>query len=285
MLREIQPIITLATDFGLERDNKRAVAAALSINPTLQIESLTHEIPPYNVLSGAWGLLDDYKGWPKGSIHVVVVDPGVGTNRAGLIIESVRGDVFIGPDTGVLLPASRDAGIKSVHKINREYLEAGELSTFDARDLFLPAAAKIALGEPISEVGRRISEREIKDFSFKQNQVVHEDGFGNLKIENYNSGYVPGETVLRVEVSWGQVNIPFHKTFEDVSEGKLLAYSGSSNGRLEFGVNLGKVEEGNRAVDVLRLQPGDIVDIAPIRMRLVRAMIDDFAPVMTAAAR
>lgn len=285
MLREIQPIITLATDFGLERDNKRAKAAALSINPTLQIESLTHEIPPFNVLSGAWGLLDDYKGWPKGSIHVVVVDPGVGSNRLGLVIESNRGDIFIGPDTGVLLPAARDAGLKSVHKINREALGAGEGSTFDARDLFLPAAAKIASGEPISEIGTRISEREIKDFSFERNQVVHEDGFGNLKIENLASGYVPGETVLRVEVPWGQVNIPFHRTFEDVPEGKLLAYSGSSGGRLEFAVNLGKAENRNRAVDVLRLEPGNIVDIAPIRMRLVRALIEDFTPVRAVVAR
>jgi S-adenosylmethionine hydrolase len=254
-------IITVSSDFGQQEDNERAAGAAATVNPRLAVRSFTHSIKPYSILDGAWKVLEAYRSWPAAAVHVAIVDPGVGTSRKGLIIEGENGQTFVGPDNGILLPAAREAGIRNLLVIDRERVEAGERSTFDGRDLFLPVAARIASGVKPQELGNEISESEITKFAFQANQVVHIDGYGNVKVENECKGFISGRSELFVGVPWGEVVVPYHRTFGDVAKGKLLAYSGSSRGRLEFAVNQGARDSRSSAADVLGVKAGDVITI------------------------
>ena len=181
-------LITLLTDFG-DRDYFVASmkGVILSINPDVRIVDLSHQIAPYQVDEAGYVLKSCYRYFPEGTIHVAVVDPGVGSARRPLIAKSER-YFFLAPDNGLLTPILAEESEMEVREIeNTDYRLTSPGHTFDGRDLFAPAAAWLAKGEPVSSFGRVIDNpvrRSIADPIWQGQslvgQIEYVDRFGNL---------------------------------------------------------------------------------------------------------
>ncbi|MDH7556777.1 MAG: SAM-dependent chlorinase/fluorinase [Candidatus Methanosuratincola sp.] len=180
-------IVTLTTDFG---GHYAGIMKGVlkRIAPQAEVIDLTHDVEAWDVRSAAFVLLSSYKYFPDGTVHVVVVDPGVGTSRRAIAIRTRR-YFFVGPDNGVLYPASEEDGVEEAFEIsNPEFMLKEVSSTFQGRDVFAPAAAMIASGRPISDSGKRIDRWEGLEFwrivgsRSADCEVVYEDRFGNLTL-------------------------------------------------------------------------------------------------------
>lgn len=220
-------IITILTDFGT-RDTFVAEmkGVILSINPSAVIVDITHEIEPFNITEGAMKLNSSAKYFPKGSIHIAVVDPGVGSPRRPIIIKTENA-YFIGPDNGILSLAVKDAIIKEVYEITLPV----KGSTFHGRDLFAPVAARLSRGEPVEAIGKRIEEfvnlpfpEPLKDRGIIRGEVIIIDRFGNA-ITNIHEGIL-GKGRFRVRIK--KKDIPLFKFYSeaDKSPGALINSSG-----------------------------------------------------------
>ena len=148
-------IITLLTDFG---DIYPAVmkGTILKIDPDAKIVDISHNIPPQNIRAGAFALMYVAGQFPEGTIHIAVIDPGVGTGRRPIVIKSKQ--IFVGPDNGLLIPAARSMGDFTVYEIPPELCMPPISSTFHGRDVFAPVVAHISKGYDISEF------KQIDDF-------------------------------------------------------------------------------------------------------------------------
>ena len=265
-----RPFISLTSDWGV-RDPSPAICrgVALGIAPEALIVDITHEVQKYNIRHGALMLWCALPFLPIGA-HVCVVDPGVGTSRRPLAIETARGDYLVGPDNGVLLPgAERLGGVTRVHRIeNAQYRLPVVTSTFHGRDLFTPAAAHLALGVPLESIGPEVDPAQLTPLDSWPEPVVKDgeltatvlyiDTFGNIKLGAL-AGQIAealpdlhhGETVsLRVGHSKGrQIQVLWAATFAQVSPGDHLLYE-DSYGRLCIAQNQGdaaqslELEEG-----------------------------------------
>lgn len=183
-----RPLITLLTDFG-ERDYFVASmkGVILSIHPDACIVDLTHQIPQYQIIEAAYTLHACYRSFPQGTIHLCVVDPGVGGDRRPLLVSSPH-YYFLAPDNGLLSYVMSEEGEIEVRQIeNRQYRRDAPGKTFDGRDLFAPAAAWLARGEPVASFGRLLTDPvrlhlETPVWRERQliGQVVYIDRFGNL---------------------------------------------------------------------------------------------------------
>jgi len=243
------PIITLLSDFGL-RDSYVAEmkGVLLSLSPGASLVDITHDIPPGNVAAGAYVLGRAWRRFPAGTVHLAVVDPGVGTARAALAIR-VEGHAFVGPDNGLLAGVvfGRAAKIVSLP------VPPGAAPTFHGRDLFAPAAAALARGVPLGELGepytgipRRVSGAQPRvEAEAVIGEVVYVDRFGNL-ITNLTAEVLPPRPIIEVDAL--EVG-PLRSTFGEVPVGGLLAYIGSG-GELEVAVR------GGSAAEVLGLGVG-----------------------------
>ena len=216
------------------------------------IVDITHEIIPQNIEQGAFILYTTVPYFPPGTVHVAVVDPGVGTERKGLIIDC--GDyVLVGPDNGLLLPAARRGKKFDVYEItNRRYFMEGVTHTFHGRDIFAPVAAHIARGVEIREIGRKIDEYVDMSLGFGkvrdgkiEGKIVHIDRFGNL-ITNIEGRTLLDRAeygkVIDIEIGDLQLKIPFYKSYGYAGENELLLTIGG-NGFVEIGVNMGSAFE------------------------------------------
>ena len=227
-------LITITTDFGDAFAAAQLKAVILAFGFTGQIIE-NHSVTKYSITEGAFQIRTLVKYCPKNSIHVGVVDPGVGSKRRGLIIKT-RQSYFIGPDNGVLYPAADDAGIEKVWKINEYYF--GEISrTFHGRDVFVKCAAHIAKDKKPEDFGCvEVNKISICRLKFKYGQVLHVDDYGNIKV-HFPKEFNKNKT-LSISKNGKKVVFPLVKTFSDVNPGNPLAYKGSSN-TLELAVNLG----------------------------------------------
>lgn len=157
------PVITLTTDFGLKDGFVGTLKGVIwSICPLAQIADISHEIAPQNVLEGAFTLWRAYPFFPPGTIHVAVVDPGVGTSRRPLAAR-LGGHTFVGPDNGLFTPMLEDAEkngwpVEIVHLANEKYFLPGISRTFHGRDIFAPVAAHLANGVPLADLGPVITD-------------------------------------------------------------------------------------------------------------------------------
>ena len=182
------PLITLLTDFG-DRDYFVASmkGVILNINPQAHIVDLSHHVTPYDVADAAYLLKSCYRYFPDGTVHVAVVDPGVGTTRRPLLVSSSR-FCFLGPDNGLFTHIyQEETGIEVRHIENRQYRLDSDGATFDGRDLFAPAAAWLSKGQPLGSFGRLVPNYErlpipepAWDKHVMAGQIVHIDRFGNL---------------------------------------------------------------------------------------------------------
>lgn len=245
-----QKLITLTTDFGdqFAVSQLHAVLANLGYTGKL-IEN--HTVTPFSIIEGAFELSVTAKYSPPGIIHVGVIDPGVGSNRLGIIIKTKR-SFLVGPDNGILYPTAIREGIVQVWRLRESSVSDHISHTFHGRDIFIKAAALLARNRRPESFGSTIIPiSTLEKFVFKDGQVLHIDHYGNVKVHWSNSIHPKYCTITSKE---GIFVLPFVKTFSDVPTGKPLALLGSS-GTLELAINLA------RADTFFRVSVGDVLEI------------------------
>ncbi|MCW4006540.1 MAG: S-adenosyl-l-methionine hydroxide adenosyltransferase family protein [Candidatus Bathyarchaeota archaeon] len=254
-------IITLTTDFGLKDPYAAQLKAViLTLCPKATIVDTTHQIEKFNIRNGAYTLSCAAPYFPQGTIHVAVVDPGVGTQRRPIIIQTKKG-FFVGPDNGLLLLAAKPQTIIAAHQItNPKFTLPHVCSTFHGRDIFAPAAAHLANGVAIDTFGEKIAIDELETPTFASvavqetrvmGEVLHVDGFGNV-ITNVYPVDVKSLNVdlFAVELPCAQLKLGFSKTYGDVEPKQPLLLVGS-HGYLEIALNQGST------ADKLQIRVGD----------------------------
>jgi len=244
------PLLTLLSDFGL-RDPYVAEmkAVIMSICPQARLVDISHDIEKFNVRMGAFVLASAAPYFPKGTIHVAVVDPGVGTKRRALVVEA-RQVFFVGPDNGLLMLAAERLGIRRVYEVtNRRFMLSRVSHTFHGRDVFAPAAAHLANGVKPFNFGSVIHDYVVPRFvkprltkSALLGEVLHVDDFGNIvtnisRTEFEKTGIREG-AVFGLRLKDKVVKLRFCSTYGEVLVGKSLALIGSHD-FLEISTNQG----------------------------------------------
>jgi S-adenosylmethionine hydrolase len=255
-------VITLTTDFGLHNWFVGAMKGVMkSINPDVEIVDITHGVRPQNIFEAAFALGNSYTYFPSGTIHTVVVDPGVGSERHALILRTSR-YYFVAPDNGVLSYAIDSEKIEKILKIESEkYLLHPISSTFHGRDVFAPVSAYLSLGVDPEEFGPqlekvvrlkpslpgKLSDREIVG------HVICVDPFGNLITDvtvPFLEELFESAKTRRIRILIRDREIDrIRETYAHGNENELLALIGSS-GHMEFAINRG------RASDALGMSEG-----------------------------
>lgn len=268
-----RPVITLLTDFGSDGAYAAAMKGViLSILPDARIVDITHEIPPHDIRAGAFVLMSAYRQFPRGTIHVAVVDPGVGGDRSAVL--AVTPDhVFIAPDNGLLSYVLDRETLTDCRTITAgRYMRHPVSATFHGRDIFAPAAAYLAGGVAPAAFGGAISSLtrlepsvpELLDDRLLLVPVVHVDTFGNVilgaereEIERIQRETGAGSLVCVLEVPGmdGTIEIvETRKTYDGAERGRPFFLFGSS-GHLEIALNR------SSAAAMTGLRPGSILEI------------------------
>lgn len=241
-------IITFLTDFGTKDSYVSQMKAVASKLTNARLIDITQEITPHDIREGAYALRCATPYFPTGTVHVAVVDPGVGTQRRGLFI-TTSSQILIGPDNGLLMPAAHLLGNFFVYEIkNEKFILDSISSTFHGRDVFTPIAAHITNGVLFEEIGNRINDFVNLDFGqgeIKNNtaigKVVYIDRFGNL-ITNIERKLILDnlEFGKNIMLFLGKkcIKLPFVKSYGFVKKNEILATIGSGN-LLEVGINQG----------------------------------------------
>ncbi len=260
-------LITLLTDFGI-RDGYVGVMKGViwGIAPQTQIADITHQIQPQNVLEGALAYSRVASYFPPGTIHVGVVDPGVGTKRRP--IAACLGDrFFVGPDNGLcttLTALARTEGgkVEFIHLDRPQFWLAEVSNVFHGRDIFAPAAAYLANGTPLSELGTPILDPVLLNIpapEIKENgwygQVILIDHFGNLST-NLTRDHIGEMEQVTIRIGGKEIH-GLVKTFGDARPGELVALLGEA-GDLVIAVVNGNAAEylGVRVAETVQVLPG-----------------------------
>ncbi len=257
------PIITLTTDFGLRDPYVAAMKGVLLCHcPEARIADLSHEIAPQNLVEAALFAEGAMPWFPGNTIHLIVVDPGVGTARRPIAARA-GGQIFIFPDNGLLTLLFRRLAVEEAYVIAQCPFIPEEVSrTFHGRDIFAPAAAWVAHDHPLDTLGPPTEHlvelplpgHEIESDGTARGEVIHIDRFGNC-VTNIPAALYNDATVSRsVIIQDGARTLPLRGTYADVARGAALALSGST-GRIEIAVR-----NGNAAA-ILDIHPGDAVRI------------------------
>lgn len=253
--------VVFQTDFGLKDGAVSAMkGVAMGVNPNVRLFDLTHEIPAYNIWEAAYRLEQTAPYWPKGTVFVSVVDPGVGTERKSVVLKTKSGHYFVGPDNGSFTLIAESLGIQEVHEID-EALNRRRNSqssyTFHGRDVYAYTAARLAAGViTLAQVGKRLPNEVVKiPFQkpvFEGNTIV-----GNIPILDVQYGNIwtniSADLFKKLNIAAGQKvkitvwqndklifngEMPFANTFGEVPEGQPMAYLNSLM-NLSFALNMG----------------------------------------------
>jgi S-adenosylmethionine hydrolase len=254
-----RPFVSLLSDFGM-RDPSAGIMRAVvaGICPSAVVVDLAHDVDKFAIRDGALLLWSAVPYLPIGA-HVAVVDPGVGTERLGIAMQVARGDFLVGPDNGLLMPAAaRLGGITRAHLLENPRYSLPEISSsFHGRDVFAPAAAHLADGVPIEELGRAVDPRALLPLEWPRpeilpgrlrSQAIYLDTFGNVKLSALSDDLglaLPnlryGESI-RLRIGEGptarEVATYWVRTFGDVGAGQPLLTS-DSYGRVSLAVSQG----------------------------------------------
>ncbi len=264
-------IITLLTDFGL-KDSYVGVmkGVILSIFRPATIVDITHQIASGAVLQAALTIRDAYRFFPKGTVHLAVVDPGVGTKRRPILILA-DGHFFIGPDNGIFQAIVEEHGKKTIHHlVNTAFFLPQLSSTFHGRDLFAPAAAHLLSGVAPSKMGPRIHDPAYLAIPTVQKigaslhgQVVHIDHFGNLITNIHEREISRFSNCPDLVIQAGGLSIRgLKRTYADVPKGHFLALMGSA-GFLEIAVHGGRASDSLRIDGKSESKMGTAVEVRP----------------------
>ncbi len=237
-------IITFLTDFGDKDGYVAQMKGVASCLTNARLLDITHDVPAHHVRHGAF-LLWTVAGWfPKGTVHVAVVDPGVGTPRKPIFVVA-KNYVFIGPDNGLLLPACHNESPFTVYEITEQNFHIHGGQTFHGRDIFTPVAAYITNGVPFEKLGRPTTSYVDLRFPIAERHedaihgmILYVDRFGNL-ITNIKGQLLPArEGRVRISFSGHEESLPVMSSYGHVGVGEPLLTVGSS-GFLEIAVNKG----------------------------------------------
>jgi len=241
-------MIAFLSDFGQSEYVGMVKGVIHSLNAASTVIDITHAIAPFSVRQGAWSLLQSYHFFPKNTVFLAIVDPGVGSDRKAIVIET-RHYFFVGPDNGILYPAAKEDGI-----ISRIVLSIPKQSsrTFHARDVFAKAAAQLDQGKSTQSLGTKIKDVWHLSFYLKDRggEIVTIDCFGNI-ITN-----LPSLHKKKYHVSSPSINseLAYYDTYNASKENELFLITGSSN-TLEI-----SMKEGN-ASKKMNLNIGDKITI------------------------
>ncbi|MBV9389862.1 MAG: SAM-dependent chlorinase/fluorinase [Chroococcidiopsidaceae cyanobacterium CP_BM_ER_R8_30] len=241
-------LLTLLSDFG-ERDVYVGVMKGViaQVNRSITAVDLTHQIPPQNIAAARFCLMNAYPYFPSGTVHVAVVDPGVGSMRRAVAVELTDG-FLVGPDNGLFSGVlSQSQVVAAVELTNPDYWRTSEPSaTFHGRDIFAPVGAHLASGVSLKHLGQTIEPSTLVQLAIPGcthtrlgiiGYIQYIDRFGNL-ITNIPGAYVQGKTW---SVSAAGLSISGGQTYSDVPPGNLVALVGSHNW-VEIAVNGGNAQ-------------------------------------------
>lgn len=253
-------IITLTTDYGTADGYAAALKGVLLTRaPQATLVDLSHDVPPFDRTAALLLLRNALPYFQAGTVHIVVVDPGVGASGKGLIVKA-RGQFLVGPDNGILTAALPGAGTE-VYSIQPAWYE-GASPTFHGRDVYAPVGAELANGKAIESLGSPYAEAErlslplaSKLGNVVKGEVIHIDRFGNL-ISNISKRAL--DDAAQVAVSIDRKPVRFGRTFSDANLGESIAYWGSA-GLLEIAVREGSAE---KTLGVGRGMPVEVVRYA-----------------------
>ncbi len=264
-------VICFLTDFGLQDDFVGTCHGVIErIAPGTRVIDVTHGIPAQGILQGAFVLASTLPYMPAG-VHLAVVDPGVGGSRRPVAILDAGGRLFVGPDNGLLLPAAERAGIAEARELaNPAYALDSVSRTFHGRDLFAPAAAHLARGVPLSELGPPLGVDALVRLDLPEPVVgehtveattLYVDSFGNIALNLTRDdlarvGVVPG-TRVELEVARERYYAVAARTFADARPGDVILYEDSYR-NMSLAINRGN------AGRTLHAAAGDPVRIAVI---------------------
>jgi S-adenosylmethionine hydrolase len=254
-------IVVYQSDFGLKDGAVSAMrGVAVSVDPTLRLENLTHEIPAFDIWEGAYRLNATAPYWPPGTVFVSVIDPGVGTARKSVVLKTRSGHYFVSPDNGTLTLVAEDLGIEAVREIDESrYRRPGseQSYTFHGRDVYSYAAAHLASGKTAFEdIGPELPP-EVVAIAYQKPEVEGGVVRGNIPILDVQFGNVwtnidratferlgvakGAEVAVRIFNEGEQVfegRMPYVSTFGDVPEGETLLYLNSVD-NVAFAINWG----------------------------------------------
>lgn len=248
-------IITLTTDFGLI-DNFTGVMKGViySINPDVTIVDITHNIERHNILQCAISIKNSFLYFPSGTIHLAVVDPGVGTERLPLIIES-KGQYFIGPDNGIFTYIYQDKNCKVINITNSEFFLGNISSSFHGRDIFSPVAANLSKNQNPENFGKVVNKYVSIDLkapkkhnNYIYGEIIYVDSFGNMITNIENSDVELSDEILIDEISIGTVS----SSYSDAEVDTIFAIHGS-NGNIEIALNQGSAADRYKSLPYVKI--------------------------------
>jgi len=249
-------LVILMTDYGTDSIYMGIIRGAiLAKHPQARVNDLTNAVPPYDIAAGAYLLVEAAGEYPPGTVFVTIVDPGVGTPRKPIALETDNGYCFVGPDNGLMTLVAEKFGVKQVRELtNKDLWRAGTTSTvFHGRDIFGPVGASLASGVPVEQVGpalESITRLDLKRSSVENGMasgtVMRTDPYGNV-ITNITSsdvktlGIALGDSV-EVTIGKSTWTAPFKRTYAEVPEGERLVVVQSA-GFVECAINKGSLAE------------------------------------------
>ncbi len=254
-------LLTLLSDFGLSDVYVAVMKGAIAqVNCSLNVVDLTHQIPPQNIAAARFCLMNAYPYFPDATVHVAVVDPGVGSTRRAIAVEFAR-SFLVGPDNGLFSGVlSHSPAIAAVELTNPHYWRNPyPAATFHGRDIFAPVGAHLASGVPLAQLGRSIDPATLVQLAIPEctrtdtgvaGCIQYVDRFGNL-VTNIPGAYVQGKTWSVVVAG---LIVPGCQTYSDSPVGSAIALIGS-HGYIEIAVNSGNAQSQ------LQLNCGDPVQV------------------------
>ena len=256
--------ITFLSDFGLQDDFVGTCHGVIKrIAPEIEIIDITHGLPPRHLLQGALVLANTVRYMPE-AVHLAVIDPGVGGSRRALALRSEDGRTFVGPDNGLLIPAAqRGGGIAVAHELtNRQYALEPVSRTFHGRDLFAPAAAHLALGVPIEELGPPVDPEALARLDLPRPDVtgttirgtiLYIDRFGNVQLNvrrhHLREPRIEPGTRVELELAGERYYAVAARAFVEARRGDILLYEDSYE-------NIAVAINGGSAADMFSAKPG-----------------------------
>jgi S-adenosyl-L-methionine hydrolase (adenosine-forming) len=264
------PTIGLFTDYGWDDPYVSQIKGVIvTINPNARILDLIHNVAPFNITEGSFLLDQCAEEFPPGTIFVAVVDPGVGTERDPVLIQTGKGKFFIGPDNGLFTRIIAHEGLARGWVLDKpDLFRTGDVSrTFHGRDIFGPIAAQLAAGGDPDKLGSPTKTLQMlpdPDATFTNNliysQAVHIDRFGNIILNLQNGTDIAAKlkegTLVKISVGKESFSAPLVKTYGEVEKGRLVLLYGGS-GFLEIVMNQGS------AVKQLKVEPGTPIFLKP----------------------
>jgi S-adenosylmethionine hydrolase len=260
-------IIGLITDFGIKGQHyvSSMKGVIYSINPEVNIVDISHSITPFSIIEASYIVKTTYKYYPEGTVFIIVVDPGVGSSREILAVETIDNYYFVGPNNGIFLGISEsNKFLECIEIKNQEYFLQPISNTFHGRDIMAPIAANITKDIPLSNFGVSFNPSKLISCPIVFNKISNEeirctiqyiDEFGNI-ITNFKAGSLPLKdgAILKIIFKDTEISGKFVKFFQNVMKNSILLLVGSS-GFLEISKN-----QGNAALD-FGVKIGDIITV------------------------